>query len=51
MDEDQWIYDYIMSDEVNMNEYLNEEEVNAIENAHNSSIIIDCSDAFNTCEV
>ena len=50
MDEDQWIYDAIMYEEVNMNEYVNE-EVNAIDNADDSSVIVDCFDAFNTCEV
>ena len=43
MDEDQWIYDNIMFEEVNMNED-NEEELGVVEN-------IDCSDAFNTSQV
>ncbi|XP_028223311.1 uncharacterized protein LOC114404631 [Glycine soja] len=43
MDEDQWIYDNIMSEEVNMNED-NGEELDVFEN-------IDYSDAFNTSQV
>jgi len=43
MDEDQWIYDNIMSKEVNMNEE-NGEEPGVFQN-------IDFSDAFNTCQV
>jgi len=43
MDEDQWIYESIMSKEVNMNE-ANGEEPSVFEN-------IDCSDAFNTSQV
>ena len=43
MDEDQWIYDNIMFEEVNMNED-NGEELGVFKN-------IDCSDAFNTCQV
>ncbi|KAH1210394.1 hypothetical protein GmHk_15G044716 [Glycine max] len=43
MDEDQWIYDNIMSEEVNMNEE-NREQPGVFEN-------IDCSNAFNTYKV
>ena len=43
MDEDQWIYESIMFEEVNMNE----------DNRKKSSVFenIDCSDAFNTYQV
>ncbi|KAH1227000.1 hypothetical protein GmHk_10G027358 [Glycine max] len=44
MDEDQWTYDYTMSQEVHM-DYDNEEECGANE-PH-----VDCSNAFNTCQV
>ena len=44
MDEDQWIYNSIMSKEVDMNEQ-NEDEA-AIKSKH-----VDCSDAFNTFQV
>jgi len=43
IDEDQWIYDSIISEEVNMNEE-NEEEPGVFQN-------IDSSDAFNTFQV
>ena len=43
MDEDWWIYDNIISEEVNMNEE-NGEEYSVFQN-------IDCFDAFNTSEV
>ena len=43
MDEDQWIYESIMSEEINMNED-NEDESGVLEN-------IDCSDAFNIYQV
>jgi len=43
MDEDQWICDNILSEEVNVNED-NGEERDVFEN-------IDCSDAFNTYHV
>ena len=41
MDEDQWMYDSIMSEEVDMNEQ-NEDET-GVKSEH-----VDCSDAFNT---
>jgi len=44
MDEDQWMYESIMSEEVDMN-YQNEEECDVNE-SH-----VDCSDAFNTSQV
>ena len=44
MDEDQWIYDGIMSEEVDMNEQ-NEDEV-GVNEEH-----VDCFDAFNTSQV
>ncbi|KAL5160622.1 hypothetical protein HKD37_07G018079 [Glycine soja] len=44
MDEDQWIYDGIMSEEVDMNEQ-NEDEV-VVNEEH-----VDCFDAFNTSQV
>ena len=43
MDEDQWMYDSIMYEEVNMNKD-NREEPGVFEN-------IDCSNAFNTSQV
>jgi len=43
MDEDQWIYESIMFEEVNMNED-NREEPSVFEN-------IDCFDVFNTSHV
>ena len=43
MDEDQWMYDNIMSEEVNMNEE-NGEEPGVFQH-------IDCSYAFNTSQV
>ena len=43
MDEGEWIYEGIMSQEINMNENTGEEPV-VVEN-------IDCSDAFNTPQV
>ena len=42
MDEDQWMYDSIMSEEVDMNDE-NEDEDGVNEEKH-----VDCSDAFNT---
>ncbi|KAH1199217.1 hypothetical protein GmHk_18G052633 [Glycine max] len=42
MDEDQWTYDYTMSQEV---DYDNEEEC-GVNEPH-----VDCSNAFNTCQV
>ena len=44
MDEDQWMYDNIMSEEIDMNEQ-NEDE------AYVKSEHVDCSDAFNTSQV
>ena len=44
MDEDQWTYDYTMSQEVHM-DYDNEEEY-GVNESH-----VDCSNAFNTCQV
>ena len=44
MDEDQWTYDYTMSQEVHM-DYDNEEEC-GVNEPH-----VDCSNAFNTCQV
>ncbi|KAL5170223.1 hypothetical protein HKD37_11G031978 [Glycine soja] len=44
MDEDQWTYDYTMSQEVYM-DYDNEEEY-GVNEPH-----VDCSNAFNTCQV
>ena len=49
MDEDEWIYDAIMCDESITNEYMIE-GVNAMNNT-DDSVMIDCSDAFITCEV
>ena len=43
MDEDQWMYDSIMSEEVDMDDQ-NEQECGL--NEH-----VDCSDAFNTSQV
>ena len=43
MDEDQWIYESIMSEEINMNED-NGEEFDVFENIH-------CSHVFNTSQV
>ncbi|KAH1256611.1 hypothetical protein GmHk_03G006731 [Glycine max] len=46
MDEDQWTYDYAMSQEVHMNyDYDNEEEC-GVNEPH-----VDCSNAFNTSQV
>ncbi|KAH1221688.1 Protein FAR1-RELATED SEQUENCE 5 [Glycine max] len=44
MDKDQWMYDNTMSQEVHM-DYENEEEC-GVNQPH-----VDCSDAFNTCQV
>ena len=44
MDEDQWTYDNIMSEEVDM-DYENEQEC-GVNEPH-----VDCSDAFNTSQV
>ncbi|KAH1233339.1 hypothetical protein GmHk_09G025806 [Glycine max] len=44
MDEDQWTYDYTMSQEVHM-DYDNEEEC-GVNEPH-----VDCSNVFNTCQV
>ena len=44
MNEDQWTYDYTMSQEVHM-DYDNEEEC-GVNEPH-----VDCSDAFNTSQV
>ena len=44
MDEDQWMYDSIMSEEVDMDDQ-NEEECGVNEQ------YVDCSDAFNTSQV
>ena len=44
MDEDQWTYDNTMPQEVDM-DYENEEEC-GVNQPH-----VDCSDAFNTCQV
>ena len=44
MDEDKWIYESIMSEEVDM-DYQNEEEC-GVNEPH-----VDCSDAFNTSQV
>jgi len=44
MDEDQWMYDSIMSEEVDM-DYQNEEEC-GVNEPH-----VDCSDAFNNSQV
>ena len=44
MDEDQWMYDSIMYEEVDMNEQ-NEDE-GGVSEEH-----VDCSDAFNTSQV
>ena len=41
MDEDQWMYDSMMSQEVEMN----------VKNAQDAGIKVDCFDAFNTSEV
>ena len=41
MDEDQWMYDSIMSEEVEMN----------VENEEDVGVKVDCSDAFNTFDV
>jgi len=41
MDEDQWMYDSIMPDEVEMN----------VENEEDDGVKVDCSDAFNTSKV
>ena len=41
MDEGQWMYDSIMSEEVEMN----------VENEEDVGVKVDCSDAFNTSEV
>ena len=41
MNEDQWMYDSIMSEEVEMN----------VENEEDVGIKVDCPDAFNTYEV
>ena len=45
MDEDQWMYNSIMSEEVDMNDE-NEEEAGVNEEKH-----VDCSKAFNTSHV
>jgi len=44
MNEDQWTYDYTMSQEVHMN-YDNEKEC-GVNESH-----VDCSNVFNTCQV
>ena len=44
IDEDQWMYESIMSEEVDM-DYQNEEEC-GVNEPH-----VDCSDAFNTSQV
>ena len=44
MNEDQWMYESIMSEEVNM-DYQNEEEC-GVNEPH-----VECSNAFNTCQV
>jgi len=41
MDEDQWMYDSMMSEEVGMN----------VENEEDVGVKVDCSDAFNTSQV
>ena len=41
MDEDQWMYDSIMPDEVEMN----------VENEEDDGVKVNCSDAFNTSKV
>ena len=41
MDEDQWMYDSMMSQEVEMN----------VENEEDVGVKVDCSDTFNTSEV
>ena len=41
IDEDQWMYDSIMSEEVEMN----------VENEEDVGVKVDCSDVFNTSEV
>ena len=38
MDEDQWMYDSMMSEEVEMN----------VENEEDANVKVDCSDVFNT---
>ena len=45
MDEDQWMYDNIMSEEVDTNDE-NEHDVGVNEEQH-----VDCLDAFNTSQV
>ena len=45
MDEDQWMYDSIMSEEVDMDDE-NEHESSVNEEQH-----VDCLDAFNTSQV
>ena len=45
MNEDQWMYDSIMSEEVDMNDE-NEDEVGVNKEEH-----VDCSKAFNTSQV
>jgi len=53
MDEDQWMYDNIMSEEVDMNEE-NEEEPSVNEENGEEHVVhqhVDCSDAFNTSHV
>ena len=53
MDEDQWMYDNIMSKEVNMNEENREEPGVNEENREEPGVLhhIDCFDAFNTSQV
>ena len=53
MDEDQWIYNNILFEEVNMNEENWEEPGVNKENGDEPGVFqnIDCFDAFNTSEV
>ena len=44
MDEDQWMYDSMMSEEVDMNVEIKEDAGIKVEH-------VDCSDAFNTSQV
>ena len=51
MEEDEWMYESIMmSEEINLNEDIGE-ELNELAMVQKTNYVVDCSDAFNTCEV
>lgn len=51
MEEDEWMYESIMmSEEINLNEDIGE-ELNELATVQKTNYVVDCSDAFNTCEV